>query len=96
MDGTFKSRDELHALAAAVLGHARGKQITVYCGVGGYASAWWFVLTEILGYRWRSTAEPRDSPLGLRSQARQQYAAREAIGERRGGTGRLLGASRAA
>jgi len=50
-DGTFKSRDELHALAAAVLGHARGRQITVYCGVGGYASAWWFVLTEVLGYR---------------------------------------------
>jgi thiosulfate/3-mercaptopyruvate sulfurtransferase len=27
-----------------------GKEIIVYCGVGGYASSWWFVLTQVLGY----------------------------------------------
>jgi thiosulfate/3-mercaptopyruvate sulfurtransferase len=30
-------------------GHS-GKEIIVYCGVGGYASSWWFVLTQVLGY----------------------------------------------
>jgi len=27
------------------------KEIIVYCGVGGYASSWWFVLTQVLGYK---------------------------------------------
>jgi thiosulfate/3-mercaptopyruvate sulfurtransferase len=49
-DGTFKSREELRQLVTSVLGCPRGKEIIVYCGVGGYASGWWFVLTEILGY----------------------------------------------
>ena len=49
-DGTFKSQEELRQLATSVLGWPRGKEIIVYCGVGGYASGWWFVLTEILGY----------------------------------------------
>ena len=25
-------------------------EIIVYCGVGGYASSWWYVLTQMLGY----------------------------------------------
>lgn len=50
-DGTFKSKDELRALALPVLGHDRGKEIIVYCGVGGYAAGWWFILTEVLGYK---------------------------------------------
>jgi thiosulfate/3-mercaptopyruvate sulfurtransferase len=29
--------------------HSR-QEIIVYCGVGGYASSWWFVLTQVLGY----------------------------------------------
>lgn len=49
-DGTFKSREELRALVLPVLGRHHGKQIIVYCGVGGYASGYWFVLSEILGY----------------------------------------------
>ncbi len=49
-DGTFKSRDELRAMVTRVLGRRPVKQITVYCGVGGYASGYWFVLSEILGY----------------------------------------------
>jgi thiosulfate/3-mercaptopyruvate sulfurtransferase len=28
-----------------------GKEIIVYCGVGGYASSWWYVLTQILNYK---------------------------------------------
>ncbi|MBN1310928.1 MAG: sulfurtransferase [Anaerolineae bacterium] len=50
-DGTYKSVGELKALASEVIGRDKYKHIVVYCGVGGYASSWWFVLTEVLGYR---------------------------------------------
>ncbi len=29
----------------------RDQEIIVYCGLGGYGSSWWFVLTQILGYK---------------------------------------------
>jgi thiosulfate/3-mercaptopyruvate sulfurtransferase len=50
-DGTFRKEDELRAMAAGVIGTNRSKEVILYCGVGGYASTWWFVLTQILGYR---------------------------------------------
>jgi thiosulfate/3-mercaptopyruvate sulfurtransferase len=37
-------------MAAGVVGGPRSQEIIVYCGVGGYASSWWFVLTQVLGY----------------------------------------------
>jgi thiosulfate/3-mercaptopyruvate sulfurtransferase len=40
-------------MASGVIGesaHPRSQEIIVYCGVGGYASSWWFVLTQVLGY----------------------------------------------
>jgi thiosulfate/3-mercaptopyruvate sulfurtransferase len=47
---TFKDRKTLAAMAAGVA--KRGKKGTiVYCGVGGYASSWWFVLTQVLKQR---------------------------------------------
>lgn len=49
-DGTYKTHEELKALAEAVVGSNRHKEIIVYCGVGGYASSWWYVLTQELGY----------------------------------------------
>ena len=50
-DGTFREEDELRAMAAGVIGANRSKEVILYCGVGGYASTWWFVLTQILGYQ---------------------------------------------
>jgi thiosulfate/3-mercaptopyruvate sulfurtransferase len=50
-DGTFRKEDELRAMAAGVIGTNRSKEVILYCGVGGYASTWSFVLTQILGYR---------------------------------------------
>jgi thiosulfate/3-mercaptopyruvate sulfurtransferase len=50
-DGTYKSQAELKEIASAVVGMNKHKEIIVYCGVGGYASSWWFVLTEVLGYK---------------------------------------------
>lgn len=48
-DGTYKSISELKQLAQGIAN--KNDHIIVYCGVGGYASAWWFVLTEVLGYK---------------------------------------------
>lgn len=50
-DGTYKSLKELKDLAKGVVGADKNKEIIVYCGVGGYASAWTWVLSTVLGYR---------------------------------------------
>jgi thiosulfate/3-mercaptopyruvate sulfurtransferase len=50
-DGTFKKQEDLRSMAAGVLGIDKRKAIVVYCGVGGYASTWWFLLTQVLGYQ---------------------------------------------
>jgi thiosulfate/3-mercaptopyruvate sulfurtransferase len=51
-DGTYRNRSELADLVTAAVGpHSRSDEIIVYCGVGGYASSWTYVLTHVLGYR---------------------------------------------
>jgi thiosulfate/3-mercaptopyruvate sulfurtransferase len=50
-DGTYKSKDILDKMAAGLTGNSKSKEIIIYCGVGGYASAWWYVLTQMLGYQ---------------------------------------------
>ena len=47
---TFKDAQLLADMASRVT-HWGLREVIVYCGVGGYASAWWFVLTQVLGYR---------------------------------------------
>jgi thiosulfate/3-mercaptopyruvate sulfurtransferase len=49
-DGTYKPVELLAQMAAGVIDQSRDEEIIVYCGVGGYASSWWFVLTQLLGY----------------------------------------------
>jgi thiosulfate/3-mercaptopyruvate sulfurtransferase len=49
-DGTYKDTKILGAMASGVIGRHKAKEIIVYCGVGGYASSWWFVLTQVLRY----------------------------------------------
>jgi thiosulfate/3-mercaptopyruvate sulfurtransferase len=49
-DGTYRDSKTLGAMASGVIGKQKAKEIIVYCGVGGYTSAWWFVLTQVLGY----------------------------------------------
>ncbi|HHT05696.1 MAG TPA: sulfurtransferase [Hydrogenispora sp.] len=51
-DGTYKSRDELAAMATGTLNvtSPQNKEIIIYCGTGGYASAWWYVMTQLLDY----------------------------------------------
>jgi len=46
----YKDTETLSAMASGVIGKHKANEIVVYCGVGGYASSWWFVLTQVLGY----------------------------------------------
>ncbi|KAK3902694.1 putative thiosulfate sulfurtransferase [Staphylotrichum tortipilum] len=52
-DGSWKSPLELLAQLRGAVGYGVSRsygQIIVYCGVGGYASSWYFTLTRILGF----------------------------------------------
>jgi len=49
-DGSYRPIEVLEQMAAGVLGQRRDVEVITYCGVGGYAAAWWYVLTQILGY----------------------------------------------
>ena len=49
--GTYRDKQTLRAMAEGVVGADRSKEVILYCGVGGYASTWWFLLTQMLGYR---------------------------------------------
>lgn len=52
-DGSWKSPLELLAQLRGAVGYGVSRsygKIIVYCGVGGYASSWYFVLTRILGF----------------------------------------------
>lgn len=40
----------LAEMAAGVIEQNKHKEVIVYCGVGGYASVWWYLLTQVLGY----------------------------------------------
>lgn len=47
---TYKNAEILETLAYYTIGTNMSKEIIVYCGVGGYASTMYFVLSEVLGY----------------------------------------------
>jgi thiosulfate/3-mercaptopyruvate sulfurtransferase len=50
---TYKDTAVLKEMASGAVGRHFffHREIIVYCGVGGYASTLWFVLTEVAGYR---------------------------------------------
>jgi thiosulfate/3-mercaptopyruvate sulfurtransferase len=49
-DSTYLPKDVLARMAAGVIAQPADQEVIVYCGVGGYASAWWFLLTQLLGH----------------------------------------------
>jgi thiosulfate/3-mercaptopyruvate sulfurtransferase len=49
--GTYKNVDEAKEIAFTVLGENTSEEIIVYCGIGGYASALYYVLTQVIGYK---------------------------------------------
>jgi 3-mercaptopyruvate sulfurtransferase SseA len=51
---TYKDTAILGEMAFGAIRGPRDNQdqeIIVYCGLGGYGSAWWFVPTQVLGYK---------------------------------------------
>jgi thiosulfate/3-mercaptopyruvate sulfurtransferase len=50
-DYTYRPLSLIHDMAVGVIGEDREQEVITYCGAGGYASAWWFLLTQLLGYR---------------------------------------------
>lgn len=49
-DGTYRSPGVLGEMARSIVGEDKSGEIIIYCGVGGNTSAWWYVLTQVLGY----------------------------------------------
>ena len=49
-DGTYRPVELISDMATGVIGEDREQEVLLYCGVGGYASTWWFLLTQVLGY----------------------------------------------
>jgi thiosulfate/3-mercaptopyruvate sulfurtransferase len=49
-DGKYQPAERIADMVVGVLGEKRNQEIIAYCGVGGYASVWWFLLTQLLGY----------------------------------------------
>jgi thiosulfate/3-mercaptopyruvate sulfurtransferase len=49
-EGAFRKFEDLEAMAHGAVGPNPEKHIIVYCGVGGFASTWWFIFSEMLGY----------------------------------------------
>ena len=46
----YNSVGELEQIVVTVFTADKTDEIIIYCGVGGYESAWWYVLTQMLGY----------------------------------------------
>ncbi len=49
-DGTYRPADFVRDMAMGVIGADKEQEVIAYCGAGGYASLWWFLLTQVLGY----------------------------------------------
>jgi len=49
--GTFKKKEELESIAAAVIGADRSKEIITYCDAGKCCPTWAFILTRVLKYK---------------------------------------------
>jgi len=49
-DGTYKSKEELAAIAAPVVGTDKAKEIILYCDTGKFCTAWAIMLADVIGY----------------------------------------------
>ena len=50
-DGAYISADRAGAIASGAIGADKNREIIVYCTYGGTATVWWFLLSQVLGYR---------------------------------------------
>lgn len=51
-DWHYVDTELLEGMASGVIEGTKASpgEVVIYCGVGGYASSWWYVLTQMLGY----------------------------------------------
>jgi len=49
--GTFKTKEELEAIVAKVVGTDKSKEIITYCDAGKCCPTWAFILSHVLGYK---------------------------------------------
>ena len=49
-DGSYRAVEEIRDMATGIIGPDQAREVICYCGVGGYGSGWWFLLTQLLGY----------------------------------------------
>lgn len=49
-EGMYRPIDVIEKMVQGVIGTDKDREIIVYCGVGGYSSVLWYVLTQILSY----------------------------------------------
>lgn len=50
-EGAFRTREDLEAMAAGVVGKDKTAEIITYCDTGRVCSGGWYVLSEVLGYQ---------------------------------------------
>jgi thiosulfate/3-mercaptopyruvate sulfurtransferase len=50
-DATYKTRNELAAIATPAVGSDLSKEIVIYCDTGKFCTGWWFMLHDLLGYK---------------------------------------------
>ncbi len=50
-DGTYKDKAGLAAAAEPVVGKDLSREIIAYCDTGKVCSTWWYMLTQVLGYK---------------------------------------------
>lgn len=50
-EGTFRPVDELQKYVTGVIGNDKNREIIVYCDSGRLASVWWFMLSQVFGYK---------------------------------------------
>lgn len=50
-DKTFKTKEDLAAIAEAAIGKDKDKEIITYCDIGQCCPIWSYILVEVLGYK---------------------------------------------
>ena len=50
-DATYKTKNELSAIATPAVGADLSKEIIIYCDTGKFCTGWWFMLHDLLEYK---------------------------------------------
>jgi thiosulfate/3-mercaptopyruvate sulfurtransferase len=50
-DGTYKDKAALESAVAPVVGKDLSREMIIYCDTGKFCTGWWFMLSQVLGYK---------------------------------------------